>query len=247
MLVGFKCPIGTETQGREITFEECLTKECKNCFPYPIRKAISDSVEPRDRWLSPSTITGCLRKAKWSLDHDFYLPVVHTYWMMRGQFIHEILERSANTDAVVEEILSREIPGTGFVLRGKMDHYKDGVLTDYKTMLDTGFGKLIKDIRDEHVWQVNIYKWMASSKYDIKDVRIVYVGMNGAVMTGNKITLDKWGKITEYDIPPCPIYMNEKIQDYVYQRVDKLKHFDTPPASPSAWLCKLCPFTEKCH
>jgi hypothetical protein len=253
-LNGLICPIGTLTEGRKTCWKDCLSLECLNCLPYPMRKAIHTSLSIRTQWLSPSTVTGCLRKAKWQLNKDFYLPPQHAYWFMRGSFIHEILEKASDPGGgnLIEEPVSRSIDGTGFVMRGTIDRFvKDThTLYDYKTMADTGMPILRRSGKPKsaHVWQTNIYKWMLTPLYKVKDIKIVYIAMGLWAITGETITYDKWGKIEVYDMEPMPLYTDERIQDYLYNRVAMVEKVDNPPADVSEkWLCDICPFLEECR
>jgi hypothetical protein len=249
MLKGFICPKNTETTGQEVTFDQCLGKNCKNCLPYPVRSAIVRAQSERDKWFSPSTISLCLRKAKWQLERDYYLPPMQVYASMRGSLIHEILE-SAGHPENTEIKLARKVDGTDIVIKGTADRIADHTLYDYKTMSDAGFNKFRKNptIKEEHVWQTNIYKWMASEKYDIKDVKLIYAGFNNIAISGESITFDSWGREIQHNLNPCPIYSDRKIYDYLKQKVDMIRNYGTAPADSSRkWLCSVCPFTEECH
>lgn len=253
-LEGLICPKGTKTAGQKVSWKTCLNQECDNCLPYPMRKAVHTSIKDRSQWLSPSTITGCLRKAKWQLNKEFYIPPMHAYWFMRGSFIHEILEKAVDLEgnSLVEEPVSRKVMGTDFTMRGTIDRFRinEGILYDYKTMADTGMPilKREKKPKQAHIWQTNIYKWMMSPNYNIKDVKIVYIAMGLWAVTGETMVYDKWGKEEVYDLAPCPLYTDEKIYDYIYTRIKTVEEMENPPADPSEkWLCGICPFKYECH
>jgi len=249
-LRGFICPEGTECAGRKTDFESCLSHDHDNCLPLPLRNAIADTQGERTSWFSPSQITMCLRKAKWSLTKDFYEAPMQCYAAMRGNIIHEILEKAAGPGCETELAVSRPIDGTDIVIHGTIDMYKDSILYDYKTQKDMGF-KMFKNkpyAKDAHVWQANIYRWMMLPKYEVKDIKVVYMGLGNVAVTGENIIYDEWGKASGYDMDPCPVFTEEKVYDFLKAKADIVDKMDDPPADTSlGWLCIVCPFTEECQ
>ena len=249
-LIGFNCPRGTECEGRQVTFGECLKSNHKNCLPYPIRKAIADTQSERSNWFTPSQLTMCLRKAKWSVTKDYYELPMNCYAAMRGTLIHDIMQRSADDGSIVEETVSRKIEGTNVEVRGTFDRFKDGILYDYKTQKDLGFRgfKTKPYAKDYQVWQVNIYRWMMLPKYDVKDIKMVYLGLGNIAVTGEHIQYDDWGRPSGFDMDPCPVYTEDKVYNYLKAKADIIEKMDNPPADSSTkWLCTVCPFQEECY
>ena len=249
-LKGFICPKGTECEGRQEEFGTCLAQNHENCLPYPIRRAIADTQSERSRWFTPSQISMCLRKAKWSITKDYYEPPMSCYAAMRGNLIHDILERASDDGSITEETVSRKIEGTDVEIRGTFDRFKDGILYDYKTQKDLGF-KIFKTkpyAKEMHIWQVNIYRWMMLPKYDVKDIKMIYLGLGNIAVTGEHIQYDDWGRESGFDMDPCPVYTEEKVYNYLKAKADVIEKMENPPADSSlGWLCKVCAFRDECY
>ena len=240
------------------TWAEYLSTIEPGDFPGSIKQALYKSSEAeRDRWVSVSTILRCLRKAKWEHEQEYYLPQEIAYYFMRGSLIHGILETveafdNSRADGVrfIEKDFSVIVPGTNSKLIGRIDRYENGVLYDYKTMSDQGIHRLLKEgPKEDHVWQVNMYKWMIEKNgFPVNDVVIVYVMMSNAAQSGSHVWVkDRKGNRTLQRINRVPIYTEEMILNNIVSKFKYLETYQEPPAKPEDWYCNNCYFRDKCN
>lgn len=99
--------------------------------------------------------------------------VTDLYARFYGQVAHGILERYASSDAIVEKRFYGEFHGKR--ISAQIDHYKDGVITDYKCV-ETAKFNTIGAMKSEHEEQLNIQaELMRQNGYEVKGVRILFI------------------------------------------------------------------------
>ena len=96
---------------------------------------------------------------------------VDRVWSMFGSIAHSLLEEHGADDALTEnrfyaEVLSKTISG-------QVDHYKDGVITDYKT---TSAFKVSKRTYDDWEKQLNVYAFLARENgLMVRNLRVIAI------------------------------------------------------------------------
>jgi len=240
--------------GRELSWQDYILDKDVSLYPKPVRQAMYNQLSPaRNRWISPSSLMYCLRKAKWELEQDFYLKEKNAYYFVRGSLIHEILANSAEpgVNSMVEQEISCPVPGINFTIGGRLDYWAEGVLYDYKTMGDNGIHVLARDgVKEEHAWQANVYRWILKHglKIETKQIKIIYIMMTDIVQSGQRFFVsDRKGGEKLCHLPACPVYNDDKVEKFIVSKIKLIIEGYEPPASPQPWLCKGCYFQKKCH
>lgn len=238
--------------GREVSWQTYLQTDGPGIYPRSIREALyKSSANERDRWVSVSVLSYCLRKAKWEYENDYYLRQKDAYYLMRGNLIHGVLSaEDASETALIEHEVQRQIPGSSLVLRGRIDKWDHSVLYDYKTIADNGLHLLKKEgAKEAHIWQVNIYAWiLRGMKVPINDIKLIYLSMGNVMVTGDVLVMSnpKTQRDETFKIPPVPIFPDDKIVNYIAPKLQKLEQGYAPEAEPQEWMCKICYFRDRC-
>lgn len=269
MLQGFKCP-----DGKKVSFEECLSKDCTGCLPRLMRLGILIKSQYRDpNEISVTNLTsGCLRKIYWEKTKPYWVSPSKSYSGFRGSLVHEIMALAVKKyegadnlckiindftgNLLIEEKFSRDIDGV--LLSGTMDMYNRGSqeLVDFKSLKDAIYILKEGHAREDHVAQTNIYRYLMKD-LPVKRIRIVYVTMDKVYQTGEIYTIErkhKAGNITEeYSLAEIPIWSDIQVLEYVRPRLktlsEALKNSDKLPEGVDEshrWLCGVCTFREWC-
>lgn len=116
--------------------------------------------------------------------------VIDNFWAFVGSIAHKVLEEHGSDDAMQEQRLNITIMDK--VLSGCVDHYKGGVITDYKS---TKCYKIMKGDYSEWEKQLNIYAYIYGKHgYPVTKLRIF------------TFILDwKKGEAYKQGYPKCPI------------------------------------------
>ena len=97
--------------------------------------------------------------------------VVDRVWSLFGHIAHFLLEEHGTEDSITEKRFYAEILGA--IISGQVDHYKDRIITDYKT---TSVYKIQKQSFDEWEQQLNMYAFLARrSGFDVDRIRIIAI------------------------------------------------------------------------
>lgn len=206
----------------------------------------------RNRWISPSSLCYCLRKAKWEFEKDYYYAERNAYMLFRGSIVHAMFAQNASSGSLVEEELKCQIPGTNFVMGARLDLWENGILWDYKTLSDNGIHILAREgVKEEHIWQTNIYKYMLKKayKFETQSIRIAYVMMSNIIQSGEDFYIAdrKGGGDIKHHLNAVPIYQDEKVLDFMVPKIKLVTEGYAPPAAPQDWLCKSCYFRKECE
>lgn len=108
------------------------------------------------------------RRYKDSLTED----AIDRVWSLFGNIAHNLLEQHASDNAITEERLFLKVLDR--TVSGKVDHYEDGIITDYKV---TSAWSIVYGSRvDEWAEQLNSYAYLFREKgYKIKGLQIVAI------------------------------------------------------------------------
>ena len=159
-------------------------------------------------------------------------------WSLFGQAAHTVLETHGSDDSITEERMYMTVNGKK--IGGQVDHYKDGIITDYK--ITTVWG-IIHDTKNEE-WekQLNIYaRLFRANGHDVRGIRIVCI-------------LRDWDKnraLREPDYPKTPIlviplnvWTVQEQDKFLYDRVadliecESLEDDDLPVCSEHDRWCR---------
>lgn len=94
--------------------------------------------------------------------------VIDLFPSFTGSIAHKVLEEHGSDSSLIEKrfygtVLGKEISG-------QVDHYKDGIITDYKS---TKVYKIMKNDYTDWEQQLNVYAWLARiSGYTVNSIRI---------------------------------------------------------------------------
>lgn len=92
-------------------------------------------------------------------------------WSLFGHIAHSLLEEHGSDDALTEKRFFADIYGTK--ISGQVDHYKDGIITDYKT---TSAYKICKKSYDDWEKQLNVYAYLARANgLEVRNLRIIAI------------------------------------------------------------------------
>lgn len=193
--------------GQTKTFDECIAcKEDDQCIHITIRETLFEQnanwikTEHTGSNITASTLTGCLRNVYLERTVPYAAAPESAWYSLRGTLIHKIIERPDMDNPYLrrsEMRLASEIDGVR--LSGQIDHYqerflKEGLLLDYKSIGDNGLQYIIHDgAKPDHVWQTNIYAWLARQNgYTVNRIQVVYMSLMQVVATGTNATLHEY-------------------------------------------------------
>lgn len=169
--------------------------------------------------LKPPRIVTLERRHGDETEHD----VMDRVWSLFGQAAHTVLETHGSDDAITEQRLYMDVCGKK--IGGQVDHYKDGIITDYK--ITTVWGIIHDTKNTEWEQQLNIYaRLFKENGYPVRGIRIVCI-------------LRDWDKnraLRESDYPSTPILVvplnvwNPQEQDrFMYDKVATLTECESLP------------------
>ena len=117
---------------------------------------------------TPPRIVQLQRRHKEELTED----VIDNLWSMFGSMAHNMLEEHGSDDAVTEKRFYLTISDK--VISGQVDHYNDGVITDYKvtSAWTLVYGSRVKEWEE----QLNMYAYLCRKNYlPVNHIRIVTI------------------------------------------------------------------------
>lgn len=269
--------------GEPARFDDCVMcakygtpEPCAH--PFPLITAMRDNKSSRssaEGTLSATTLLDCTRFHVLSPDHDYYEAPEDFEARFKGTLVHAGLEKMVDEeDDVINEVRFFKqlgdwtISGTPDVILPQFQVYKDyeqvtGRIIDGKS---AGRRSLHPDMKadDNHVRQVNIYRWLLkggwyeepvfNSATGIQSVRReVDIDINSAVIwyIGDR-------DLQEVEVEVWPI---DVVEGMIRQLVAPLEDYELPPILPSKyvtrrktgiteevrnWRCDRCPLREVC-
>lgn len=235
-LVGFNDPV----LGK-ISLADALERARAHNDPLSIPSEVYSYVigqqQERGEMISPSAITGCIRKTYLSRTNDYYQSLENLWSAARGTLFHFALEANKEEGAIVEQRFCRTL-GSGITIFAKPDAiypaYKK--LRDWKT---TAFvplpnGKFNNGYPNHHE-QLNEYVYVLSKPdgaepIPIEKIEITYMDMN---------------RVRTVE---APIWKEEKTRALLEDNGEILKRAfdngeipDVPKEYPHYKLCDYCP------
>jgi hypothetical protein len=202
-------------------------------FPLPLISAIFRYSRQDHDLISASQLGGCLRQVYLRQVTDYYDSPSRWLPMMMGTFTHSLLEGCAQDQA---ELKVGWTTPDGVKVSGHIDHFDNGILTDYKTA---------KAIRIDllpygaHEIQTNIYKFLLEHNEDgpghkVYQLRVVYISLSGAGERHDGV----------YTVP-IRVWAEDKIRAFIVERAEllaKAEHTMPPKVKrKDSWLCNYCP------
>lgn len=122
-----------------------------------------------------SSITKSVRQIWLERRHrnEIEIDVVDTLWALMGSAVHSVLESAQEDDALTEQYLKAKF--NGGVFTGMADHYKDGVISDYKFTTVWSYIFMDRSIND-HAVQLNGYKYLyEKAGFKVDKLQIVFI------------------------------------------------------------------------
>ena len=158
---------------------------------------------------TPPRIVQLQRRYKEELTED----VIDNLWSMFGSMAHNMLEEHGSDDAITEKrfyltILDR-------VISGQVDHYKDGVITDYKvtSAWTLVYGSRVKEWEE----QLNMYAYLCiKSGLPVERIRIVTILRD---WDKNKALQNQDYPQTPIKIIPITLWTHDEQEEYIEERV----------------------------
>lgn len=155
---------------------------------------------------------------------------IDNLWSMFGNMAHNLLEEHGSDDAVTEQRLYTTIQDR--VISGQLDHYKDGVITDYKvtSAWTLVYGSRIREWEE----QLNSYAYLCTvNSLPVRKIRIVAILRD---WDKNKAKEQSSYPQTPIVIIPITLWDSAEAQSYVEERV-----FEHKEAEDKAdWALPLC-------
>jgi len=106
-----------------------------NKIPLPIYRAISQNWYSGNSSQHFCSITSLLKGAKQFVLERRHQENIETeaselVWSLLGSAMHKVLEASENSETLIEERLETELEGK--IISGGIDHYENGIISDFK-------------------------------------------------------------------------------------------------------------------
>ena len=248
-LARFRC----EVEHNPVEFGECLScsravspprgRRCQ--FTYPLLRALAQNDQGREGVvLSATGLTGCTRQTALELLVDYTAYPHQIYPRLRGALMHAGIEAQQGDDEeIIAERRFRRHAAPEVELTGQPDEIdlRRRLIVDYKTVK-----ALPRKVREEHVWQLNLYRWLVQDgqdvvtgervAYDIQQLGIVYLAPN---------------EVYKRRVPLLPL---EQVGRFVTERgAAILQALDNEGLPPRAWdphshpICRgWCPVRQQC-
>jgi len=162
---------------------------------------------------TPPRIVQLQRRHKEELTED----VIDNLWSMFGSMAHNMLEEHGSDDAVTEKRFYLNILDR--IISGQVDHYKDGVITDYKvtSAWTLVYGSRVKEWEE----QLNMYAYLCTkSGLPVERIRIVTILRD---WDRNKALQNQDYPQTPIKIIPITLWSLDEQQDYIVERVYEQK------------------------
>tara|TARA_R110000744_G_scaffold54142_3_gene115120 strand:+ start:1069 stop:1968 length:900 start_codon:yes stop_codon:yes gene_type:complete len=136
-----------------------------------------------------------------------------------GTLMHLLLERASDIDS--DDVLEETLSSNEFKLRlvGTPDLISEGVLYDYKNTSVFHIKGLLqdKDIKDEWLWQTNIYRYLFGCE-KIKGIRIIAIARDWRQREYDRMKGDGYPeKVTTFDIPVLP---EKEVKTEIERRIE---------------------------
>jgi len=225
-------------------------------FPYPLLKAIRDSIQDRGDHLSVTSILHCLRAEFLKRKTSYYARPEDMYPAFRGTLFHKLLEENAPPNARLEERFIRTYKGIEIggqfdsllTFEEQVDGRRKYVLQDWKTTENL---PKYDSPYTNHMIQINLYRWLLGLAPTDVTMEVVYFNMKGVkicrLKDGSQPSRGGRAPINQH-------WTDTDVERYLDDRLIKLKaSFITGIPLPYAyvgedekWECEYCPVRREC-
>lgn len=268
-LRGVKC----SDTGEHFSFEECLLcsknggpRHCHNS--YQLLKAMSlNSHERRDAGLSATMlIDKCKRRVILQQEEDYWEDPYDMWARVRGSAFHAFFEQySDGLEPYIQELRFKkiiEVDGVDIEITGKPDLIllDRNLIIDFKSIRDVNssyLNILDGEAKEEHIQQVNIYRWLAWGGIAMPTKEQQAEGIKEEPYF---IEIDKAG-IQYFDMMEqvkcaAPLWNIETTEEFIREQVRPLAHYEITGELPpimmdKVWgkrhrMCSTCPLRKQC-
>lgn len=265
-LVGTICCQTGQPEKFSVCEERCRQGGCDHALPILVNMR-KDGERRKNVGVSSSTLAGCPRQFVLGQSMGFYENPEDYYARWLGTIGHYAIEMDGPYPGVIQETRfyrEIEVDGSTVVLSGQpdwIDTNGDSLnIDDHKIV-----GGKPKEARQEHVAQLNVYRWLVEGGY----VGSVVLGKEFEWYRGegeNPIPphLDveqlrlhyyhpgKGSRHTEFDVM---IWTDEAVERYVRASLRPIEHYVKTgrwqdigvSGQQHAWRAKYCPFRHECN
>ena len=158
--------------------------------------------------------------------------VENQVWSLLGTGFHHVLEAAGDDGALLEERIHLDVGGRKF--SGAMDHYKDGMITDYK--VTSAMTKIYGSRLPEWTIQLNMLAHLVrSAGHEVTGIQIIALYRDWSEMKALQQN-DYPQKIIE--IIPMELWSPDYCTEWLEKRIADLKYYegvednDLPECSP---------------
>lgn len=262
-LVGILCD-DPKHKGEQYDFETCLAcardggpRKCSS--PYQLIYAMGQNqVERKDAGISATMLLDCSRRVILQQEVPYYEHPSAFWPRLRGTLAHLLVEEySDGLEPKIAEVRFRrtiEIDGVAFEITGKPDMIlpERKLIIDYKSNknVDDSYQPMVKgQAKQEHVEQINIYRWLIGGGVNMDTGEITNIEIeNGQILY---FDLMRWKE--PISVPIWPI---EQTEEFIRSKVAPLYHHqqtrELPPKLTDFFggphvFCSFCPLREECY
>lgn len=195
----------------------------KTGVPAPVLRALEaaeyDGPPADGRTIGANALIGPARIRGLSAMHDGEITtdVVDSLHMLMGIAWHQVLHAGAEPDAIVEKRI--EVPFRGWTISGQIDHYREGVISDWKT---ASTWAILLGAKPEWEQQLNLYGWlMRKMGYKVETLQIVaFLKDLGEVRKSMKKTRNPRPlPSSPVVVVPQNVWSTEKTENYIAGRL----------------------------
>ena len=166
-------------------------------------------------------------------------------WAIFGTAVHAIIEQASPENSLTEEYMEKEIL-PGVKISGKPDLYKDGIISDWKTVSVWSLVFLDDEKIHEYESQLNTYAYLFRNYgFEVKGLEIIMLMRD---WQASKAKFDPQYPQSQVHRLPIKLWSHERAEDYIIGRIESLEAYrDTPDnelpectekerwAKPSKW------------
>ena len=138
-------------------------------------------------------------------------------YALLGQAVHTILERAAEPEAIVEERYYSDI--LGWKLGGQIDHFKEGLLTDFKVTSGYVVKGHIAGEKNDWNCQLNALAFLLRENgLEVKELQVLALLRDWSKM---EVLRDYSGNYPRHQIQVVgiPLWSHSKARDWVTERI----------------------------
>lgn len=261
-LVGILCD-DPKFKGEPYDFETCLScsrsggpRSCSS--PYQLIYAMGQNqIERKDAGISATMLLDCSRRVILQQEED-YREHPSAFWpRLRGTLAHLLVEQySDGLEPKIAEVRFRRtitIGDDNFEITGKPDMIlpERKLIIDYKSNknVDDSYSPMIKgQAKQEHVEQINIYRWLIAGGVNMDTGEITEIEIeHGEILY---FDLMRWKEPIS-----VPIWPLEQTEEFIRSRIAPIHTYRTTKEMPPKLtdffgdphiFCSFCPLRKQC-